>query len=114
MSREIPRYFFHIASDVEIRDPTGSEFLSDEVARRSAETRLRHLRRAAPSREVKIVVTNSVGDILFEVADFSDATKESRIRDRAKAIWEREGRPEGRDQEHWVKAVEELKAESGD
>jgi len=108
------RYFFHIASDVEIRDPTGSEFLSDAVAKRSAEMRLRHLQRAAPSRGIKIVVTNSDGDILFEVDDVSDATKEDRIRERAEAIWEREGRPEGREQEHWDKAIEELKAESGD
>ena len=114
MGREMTRYFFHIAGDVEIRDPTGSEFLSDAVARRSAERRLWHLRRAAPSRGLKIVVTNSDGDILFEVDDISDATQESLIRERAKAIWEREGRPEGREQEHWDKAIEELKAESGD
>lgn len=30
---------------------------------------------------------------------------------RAYQIWEREDKPEGKDQEHWVKAEEELRAE---
>ena len=34
-----------------------------------------------------------------------------RIRDRAFAIWEHEGRPHGRDQEHWHAAQTELTAE---
>lgn len=34
------------------------------------------------------------------------------IRDRAYLIWEREGRPHGRDYEHWVQAQIELAAES--
>jgi len=35
------------------------------------------------------------------------------IRQRAYAIWEREGRPEGREHEHWIKAVEEIRGETG-
>ena len=59
-------------------------------------------------------MANSDDDILFEVDDISDATRKSLIRERAQAIWEREGRPEGREQQHWDKAVEELRAELGD
>lgn len=40
-------------------------------------------------------------------------TLESRIRDRAYAIWEREGRPEGREVQNWHQAVREVLA-SGD
>ena len=36
---------------------------------------------------------------------------ESRIRRRAHQIWEREGRPEGRDQDHWTLASEEIAIE---
>ena len=35
---------------------------------------------------------------------------EAEIRERAHQIWEREGRPEFRDQEHWLKAEAELAA----
>jgi hypothetical protein len=37
---------------------------------------------------------------------------DERIRQRAYEIWEREGRPEGREAEHWRMAVEELAASS--
>lgn len=37
---------------------------------------------------------------------------ESRVRQRAHEIWEREGRPEGRDREHWKQAEAELQAEN--
>lgn len=36
---------------------------------------------------------------------------ERRIRDRAYAIWEREGRPKGKDRQHWEQATRELDAE---
>lgn len=36
---------------------------------------------------------------------------EARVRARAHVIWEGEGRPEGSDQEHWVRALRELAAE---
>ena len=36
---------------------------------------------------------------------------EHRIRERAYAIWEREGRPEGREHEHWLRAEAEIAAE---
>lgn len=36
-----------------------------------------------------------------------------RIRQRAHEIWEREGRPQGREQEHWDRASREIDAEGG-
>lgn len=36
--------------------------------------------------------------------------KKERIRARAHALWEREGRPEGREMDHWLEAEAELKA----
>jgi hypothetical protein len=38
---------------------------------------------------------------------------DDRIRKRAHQIWEAEGRPHGRDREHWEQATRELAAESG-
>ncbi len=38
--------------------------------------------------------------------------RRERIRERAHEIWEREGRPEGRDVEHWQMAVAEIEAEA--
>jgi hypothetical protein len=37
--------------------------------------------------------------------------KYEQICKRAYQIWEREGKPEGKDQEHWILAEEELRAE---
>lgn len=34
------------------------------------------------------------------------------ISKRAREIWEREGRPEGRDMEHWLQAEKELRGQS--
>lgn len=39
--------------------------------------------------------------------------EEERIRRRAHAIWEEEGRPEGRQEEHWRRARRELASGSG-
>ncbi|WP_338012496.1 DUF2934 domain-containing protein [Rhizobium sp. Root708] len=36
---------------------------------------------------------------------------EEKIRQRAYEIWEREGRPQGEDMKHWLKAFEEIAAE---
>ena len=36
---------------------------------------------------------------------------EKAIRDRAYAIWEREGRPSGRERDHWLQAAWELSGE---
>jgi Protein of unknown function (DUF2934) len=36
------------------------------------------------------------------------ATQETSIRERAYAIWEQEGRPEGREWDHWLRAASEL------
>ena len=36
--------------------------------------------------------------------------REERIRERARAIWEEEGRPEGKDREHWERAAAEVDA----
>ena len=40
--------------------------------------------------------------------------RDERIRQRAYEIWEREGRPHGRDEEHWRMAVDELVEEFKD
>lgn len=40
-------------------------------------------------------------------------TRDDQIRQRAHEIWEREGRPEGRQEEHWQRAVEEIERELG-
>lgn len=39
--------------------------------------------------------------------------REERIRQRAHDIWEREGRPHGRHDDHWRRAKEEIETESG-
>ena len=39
--------------------------------------------------------------------------REQRIRDRAHALWEQEGRPEGRHNEHWERASREIDYEFG-
>ncbi len=36
---------------------------------------------------------------------------EQRVRERAHSLWEREGRPEGRDKEHWGQACREVDME---
>lgn len=38
--------------------------------------------------------------------------REQQIRDRAYALWQRDGEPEGRDAEHWEQACRELEEES--
>ncbi|MER9301838.1 DUF2934 domain-containing protein [Mesorhizobium sp. M0496] len=38
-------------------------------------------------------------------------SREERIKRRAYEIWEREGRPTGREQEHWDQAVQEIEGE---
>lgn len=40
-----------------------------------------------------------------------DADWEQKVRERAHAVWEREGRPENVSERHWLKAEEELRAE---
>ena len=40
--------------------------------------------------------------------------REHRIRERAYAIWEEEGCPEGNDREHWLRAEAEIAAEERD
>lgn len=39
---------------------------------------------------------------------------DERIRQRAHEIWEEEGRPEGREYSHWLRARAEIRAEDGD
>jgi DNA-binding NtrC family response regulator len=41
----------------------------------------------------------------------ADRDREQRVRERAYAIWQREGCPSGRDQEHWRRAEREIAAE---
>ncbi|GAA0580085.1 DUF2934 domain-containing protein [Rhizomicrobium electricum] len=38
--------------------------------------------------------------------------REDRIRERAHALWEEEGRPEGRREQHWQRACAEIDAET--
>jgi len=38
--------------------------------------------------------------------------REERIRERAHRFWEEEGRPEGKDREHWDKAATQIDSES--
>ncbi|MDP9132414.1 MAG: DUF2934 domain-containing protein [Nitrospirota bacterium] len=38
--------------------------------------------------------------------------REARIRERAHAIWEEEGRPVGKEREHWERAAKEVDARS--
>jgi|HubBroStandDraft_6_1064221.scaffolds.fasta_scaffold753448_2 hypothetical protein len=39
---------------------------------------------------------------------------EHKIRERAYAIWEEEGRPEGKETEHWLRAEAEIGAEESE
>ncbi len=43
----------------------------------------------------------------------SDPARTRRIEERAYAIWESEGRPHGRDREHWHKAEAQIAEEEG-
>lgn len=40
--------------------------------------------------------------------------REHRIRERAYAIWEQEGRPAGKDLDHWLRAEAEIAADERD
>ena len=42
------------------------------------------------------------------------ADREEKIRQRAHEIWEMEGRPEGRNQEHWERAHREIDAKQNE
>ncbi|WP_142849336.1 DUF2934 domain-containing protein [Telmatospirillum sp. J64-1] len=42
-----------------------------------------------------------------------DQHRELRIRERAYQIWESQGRPEGRHDDHWAQAAAEIDAEQG-
>lgn len=44
----------------------------------------------------------------------TDMNRQERIRIRAHEIWERQGRPEGRHEEHWLQAVREIEMEDED
>jgi Protein of unknown function (DUF2934) len=41
-------------------------------------------------------------------SDQQQPTREQAIRERAYAIWEEEGRPDGRDLDHWRRAEQEI------
>jgi hypothetical protein len=43
-----------------------------------------------------------------------DDDRIERIRERAHRIWEEEGQPEGRDAEHWERAIREIDAEDAE
>ena len=44
-------------------------------------------------------------------AALAEAARQQRVRERAHAIWEREGRPRGQELRHWAEAEAELRAE---
>jgi Protein of unknown function (DUF2934) len=44
----------------------------------------------------------------------TNGEKEQRIRERAYQIWLDEGRPDGRDKEHWQQALVQIEAEEGE
>jgi Protein of unknown function (DUF2934) len=46
--------------------------------------------------------------VLAAIASADPAAREQAIRERAYAIWEEEGRPDGRDQDHWLRAEAEI------
>jgi hypothetical protein len=46
--------------------------------------------------------------------EMTQAIDEELIRMRSYIIWENEGRPEGRDLDHWSQAARELEAESAE
>jgi len=50
--------------------------------------------------------------VVAAISSADPAAREQAIRERAYAIWEEEGRPEGRDLEHWLQAETEI--DSGD
>ena len=43
-----------------------------------------------------------------------DHDHQERIKQRAHEIWESEGRPEGRDADHWSQAEQELNSQTGE
>jgi hypothetical protein len=43
-----------------------------------------------------------------------ETTIEDRVRDRAYALWERDGRPDGRSDEYWQQARSEVEAEEAE
>src|SRR5215469_16851123 len=47
-----------------------------------------------------------------EVLVMLTATNEQKVRERAYFIWEREGRPQGKELEHWQAAISELGLET--
>jgi hypothetical protein len=44
----------------------------------------------------------------------SEKTIEDRVRDRAYALWEKDGRPDGRSDEYWQQARSEVEAEESE
>ncbi|WP_245455952.1 DUF2934 domain-containing protein [Mesorhizobium sp. M7A.F.Ca.US.008.03.1.1] len=46
--------------------------------------------------------------------DLAMDSREEKIKRRAHEIWEQEGRPAGREQEHWDRAVQEIEAEGSE
>ncbi|WP_245482810.1 DUF2934 domain-containing protein, partial [Mesorhizobium sp. M7A.F.Ca.ET.027.03.2.1] len=49
-----------------------------------------------------------------ELEDLAMDSREEKIKRRAHEIWEQEGRPAGREQEHWDQAVQEIEAEGSE
>jgi Protein of unknown function (DUF2934) len=58
------------------------------------------------SRNFGVVATFSSWRRRFAMSD-----RETRVRERAHQLWEQEGRPHGRDSDHWEQAAREIDAE---
>jgi hypothetical protein len=72
--------------------------------------------RFAPLPPTLAFLRNGKRDRAFSAGNSIEVTMlpdDEQVRRRAYEIWEREGRPEGRESEHWRKAVEELSAQRG-
>jgi hypothetical protein len=46
--------------------------------------------------------------VVAAISSADPAAREQAIRERAYAIWEEEGRPQGRDVDHWLRAETEI------
>jgi hypothetical protein len=60
------------------------------------------------SQKVGVVATFSSRRRRFAMSD-----RETRVRERAHRLWEQEGRPSGREVDHWDQASREIDAEDG-
>ena len=65
-----------------------------------------------PAQKPATVVSHDVG-VASGVPEQPVSLTHEQIRDRARMLWEQEGRPWGKEDEHWHQAEEQLKEELG-